>query len=618
MSIVGNFVIASAVAVWRKRKIEECYAGTAILLMLVLYIPGLYVSLFPGVIGFWLLTLGSIAYLLWAYRKKKAQLSKSLVTPGMAFLTACVVLFSIYCINRGIDHSDDFYCWNLRVKNMVFFNRILGVPSTALGDHPPIIAVWDYLAVKTWRGKVSQGLCLLAQNVFLMSLFAPVLSKIWRKEKLKTVIVSLILIIIPLMDGNAYHTLLPDVILGGTIFYCLYMYWKMINSHEILYSYNFVLGVICLSMTKRIGPVFVAFVMLLCCHIYCWSEDKRVFFSLVAAAGCSIIAIYSWFGVGQNFYIMLFGTGMALISGYIIHSTRRQNVFYIIICLILLFCGVYIGFHYSDSRDHLKYVIDVITNYSKPSFLESVADILIIGGIWIKRTKIFEKLKQGIEWKNALWAYSLGVIVYILLIWYLEITVIGPANEGMTGLNIRYFLPLLIPMYGFIVCYVLQSNVQQMLVVLLAIFLLLHSYTNEQSTYYNLTHKATSLEFNEFSKNNITLSSTDHIYLIDENDGYGLTDRAFYNYICPARSQFGQTYNFITRGSGGEMPESLMELTSQLINGNYNYVYVQLISQNSINKYHSLFESMEDIGNGRLYSVENNDGKIILKWLQHE
>ena len=66
------------------------------------------------------------------------------------------------------------------------------------------------------------------------------------------------------------------------------------------------------------------------------------------------------------------------------------------------------------------------------------------------------------------------------------------------------------------------------------------------------------------------------------------------------------------------MPESLTELTSQLINGNYNYVYVQLISRNSINKYHTLFESKEDIGNGRLYRVENDDGKIILKWLQHE
>lgn len=214
-------------------------------------------------------------------------------------------------------------------------------------------------------------------------------------------------------------------------------------------------------------------------------------------------------------------------------------------------------------------------------------------------------------------AYLLCFVGYFFLIWYLMITTIGPSNEGFRGLNIRYFIPLLIPLGGCILLLVNNCADQRFVCVSLFIMaVIIRAYSNKQ-TVQNIIYKTPEREFYEFSKNNIILTPEDRVYFVDENDDYPYEDRAFYNYIFPATSQFGHN-NFLTNLAGTEMTQSVEEWTSELETGEYNYVYIQLITEESAIRYQSLFESENEIGNGRLYQVLSTDDGIKLIWLKHD
>ncbi len=632
MSVVFNLVIAGAVAVKTNKKVEECYAITAMLAVFLLYIPGLYFSFTPGILIFTAAFLASAGYLVYKLLHDRTCVRNAVMTPGMFFLIVCMTFFALYCSGRSIDHSDDFYCWNLRIKNLLYFGKIKGVLNTDLNPHPPIVGIWDYLAAKTWMRTPTHALYLWAQNVLLVSFFAPLFGKIEGKQKaLKAVLVSAVILLIPTLDGNAYHTLLVDTMLGAVIFFNFYAFLSLIRSREHLWLLGFIIGMCFLAMTKQAGSIFFVIVLFICVQSYAWFHDRSVFKVFAVTIAVGSVLIFSWYAVSNALYIIIAGSIAALLCGILVGLIRRRKsvhagteirVLLLSESVVPVLGGLFIAFHYEESIVHLKYVIEVVTTYSQPSFLESVIDILIIVGLihgvikWKKPFYIETFSGEENSWNMgiACASYAIGVAAYFLSIWYLEIVSIGPSNGGFTGLNIRYFLPLLTPLYGLILYSVLKLNFEHVSIAMVAMMLATHAFSNEEKTNYYLIHKPQTLEFNEFKRNNITLTTNDHVFFIDEHDDYVMADRAFYNYICPATSQFA-SYDFIQGGLKPEMEETAEELEELLIDGKYNYVYIQLISNSSIEKYQELFESSDDIGGGRLYEVIDTENGIRLRWL---
>ena len=124
MSIVATVLIAGAVAVRFHKKIEECYALCAIVLSIFLYVPGLYYSFTPGILVFIIVCACAVLYLGWNSIKRKELVKEAILTPGFFFLLTCIFLFAFYGKGRGIDHSDDFYFWDLRIKNCLYYGKI--------------------------------------------------------------------------------------------------------------------------------------------------------------------------------------------------------------------------------------------------------------------------------------------------------------------------------------------------------------------------------------------------------------------------------------------------------------------------------------------------------------
>lgn len=635
MSVILNIIIAGALAVRANKKVEECYAITAMLAAFALYITGLYWSFIPGIFLFVVILFVSAGYLAYVFFRDRTRIKRALATPGFFFLLTCMFIFALYCYGRAIDHSDDFYCWDLRIKNFLYFGKIRGVPNTDLGTHPPIVGVWNYLAAKTWIRKPSHPLYLWTQNMLLVSFFSPIFRKIDKRQTvLKSVLTSIILLLIPTLDGNAYHTLLVDTMLGAVVFFCFYSFIAMIQKKTMFWMLGFGTGMCFLVLTKQSGSIFFVIILFICCQSSAWYKDRIVFKTILGTIALGWLLTFSWYKNGNAFYIVVGGSIAAMLCGSAIglirqHSWKNVKSMSLATCAALMaeagalvLGGIFVFNHYEESLVHLKYVIEVVTTYSQPSFIESVIDILIIAGLITAVTKwksvfsieAFAGTRNGWHMGVACMSYAIGVVGYLLIIWYLEIVSIGPSNGGLTGLNIRYFLPLLTPLYGMILYIVLEMDFTYTAVALTVMMLATHAFSNEEKTNYFIVNKPRSLEFNEFERNNITLTSNDHVFFIDEHDDYIMADRAFYNYICPATSQF-TSYEFIQGGLKPEMEETEEELEEILLDGNYNYVYIQLISDSSAEKYQELFESNEAIGGGRLYAVVHTGDGIQLRWL---
>lgn len=621
MSVFANLFVAGAIAIRCNKKIEECYGMTAIVLSLLLYIPGLYYSFNPGLLICGILFVISVIYCVWIGICDKGRLKQSVFTAGFVFLIACIIFFAFYSFGRGIDTPDDFYFWNLRVKNFIYFNKIRGVPSTERGNHPPIIPIWNYLAVKTSTGVVSQGICLWSQNVLLLSLMAPLFREVGGKHKIyKGIITAFIIFLIPAMTGETYHMLIADFMLGALLFYGLYAYYRYSASSDRFYAVCFIASAIEIVMTKRIGACFLAILLVTCVlGVKAEIRNRRINILLIVSGILAACFMYSWEGTSQEFIIILCGICVSVVCGVCSWCLKRhgKNILYPIICLAVIgvLCGGYFILKKYDAQgEWLQYVLGILTTDPKISFIEGIIDSGIVICILYKKTEGYTKNTVDIRMMGV--AYYIGIIAYVMLMWYLAITTIGPANGGFAGVSIRYFVPLLMPLYCIVLFLALHMEEKSVCITLLLVLLMVHACSDSNSTIYYTLHKAEKIEFNEFSRNNIVLTPNDRVFFIDEYDGYGYTDRAFYNYICPAKSQFGISGSILEGGNAGAMKESLDELTEQLMEDQYNYVYIQLISDATAQEYSSLFESQEEIGNGRLYEVNyTEDGCIQLRWI---
>lgn len=620
MSVIANLFIAGAVAIKCNKKIEECYGLTAIIMSLLLYIPGLYFSFYPGLVICGIMSVVSIVYCIRTIIHDRARLTQSVFTAGFVFLIACIILFAFYSFDRGIDTPDDFYFWNLRVKNFVYFNKIRGVPSTEVGDHPPIIPIWNYLAVKTSTGVVSQGICLWAQNVLLLSLMAPIFREVSGKHKIyKGILTSVIIFLIPAMTGETYHMLITDFLLGALLFAGLYVYYRYIMTYDRFYAICFIVNAIAIVMTKRIGAVFLAILLIVCAQgLKSTTRNRRSYILLITSGILAACFMYSWSGLSQQFFIILCGTCVSVVCGicsgyWESHGKSILFPFLILSVIGIVAVSLFILKEYDTTGDYFKYILGLLTTDPKISFIEGTLDSAIVIYILYKKTGKNSRDKMDIKTMGI--TYYIGIVAYTLLMWYLAVTVICPANGGFAGVSIRYFIPLLMPLYGIILFLALRMDGKSACVTLLLVLMMVHACSDSNSTIYYAFHKAVKIEFNEFSKNNIVLTPNDKVFFIDEYDGYGYTDRAFYNYICPARSQFAYS-GVLSGGNAGAMQESLSELQEELCAGQYNYVYIQLISDKTAKEYESLFASPEEIGNGRLYKADATEDDIIqLRWL---
>ena len=255
-------ILASAIAIHFKHRIEETIVVAIMGVILVLYFSGLVCggNLLPGVYICLLLGGGALLYVV-----------KSIITDRDGIKTYCLVpglliyffLFGwIWYINRYRLFSswDEFSHWGLVVKNMDFFDWFGNHPLSTVHfqGYPPATALWQYFIGKLYGG-FYEGHVYQATGWLIVSLCLPVALRLEWKSIFRAFFSVCFLIAVPMIFNGSYLVLLyVDVLLGILLGYILYCGFYS-KSKDVFYYVNIGIALCVLTITKASG-IFLALV----------------------------------------------------------------------------------------------------------------------------------------------------------------------------------------------------------------------------------------------------------------------------------------------------------------------------------------------------------------------
>jgi hypothetical protein len=199
--------------------------------------------------------------------------------------------------------------------------------------------------------------------------------------------------------------------------------------------------------------------------------------------------------------------------------------------------------------------------------------------------------------------------MYLLAMLFIHIRSIGPYREHIEGLIQRYLIPweIVVAFLIYLAFVIFNEGAEYLYFVVAFAFMLLIS--NASNFYRGVFFKHYSADYSAFRDAGVELTNNDMIYYIDEEVEYGYAGREFFYHMFPAQTNF--IYNNMSDNTG--VLEYSEEELEEIIAERYNYVYIQSISEDFIDKYGSLFSDQGAIREKSVYEVEKKDNSVILK-----
>jgi hypothetical protein len=249
--------ISLALAVLLKKRLNQTFFLTVILIIFILYFAGLMNfqgSLLVGYTLIFLLSIASLVFLLIRYLKDKKIFKNVSVASG-------VILFFVFLgislyLNYGRMYSlwDEFSYWGAVVKHMYIFDALSTYKESFLliKDYLPGIPLFNYFWTRAFPVFTEYP-----SYVGVNMLFFSVILAFVKKINFSSIVFVLTFFLIPLIMGaRFYSSLYVDALLGILLGSTLLFYYKY-DYEKSLYG---ILGVIALIflmvITKDMGVIF--------------------------------------------------------------------------------------------------------------------------------------------------------------------------------------------------------------------------------------------------------------------------------------------------------------------------------------------------------------------------
>ena len=236
------------VAYKSNKKIENCMAINFGLIILSLYIFGLFEWLKYGVWIVSILNIISGIYTIIKNWKNRKQIKDKILTPGFAFFSIIFFILIIVSYNKNLVDYDHYFYRSFNTK-VLYYTDSMSRGYTAL--YPPAINLLEYFFMRI-IGPYIQGIEAFAVQMLGFSFLIPIFD---RKTKCKymNLIVTLILICIPAILPNLifYESAYPDALLGLIIGYIMYtLYIEEDNKFKML---SITIALMLITITKPAG-----------------------------------------------------------------------------------------------------------------------------------------------------------------------------------------------------------------------------------------------------------------------------------------------------------------------------------------------------------------------------
>lgn len=567
------------------------------------------------------------------HERPMGKIKNYCLTPGLLGFLIVVFFFLLFDRGRGLVHSDDLTFWGYGVRYMYEY----GVMYEPNAGYPPVPFLWEYLANKTWIG-YSEGISMAALAIWSATMLMPLYRKIQKVSSIKWWIVTSFILLIPIsLSIEAYDTLVPDFLLSTTIAYTA-MYMYQFCEHPSRFSLICILiGLFSCSLSKRTGIIFSALlimgfiVMLKACQLL---DKKR--WSQIAIGSLFVSGVYSLWPGGGKYTILPVAMTVAWFAilqswnwirkaGNLYGEKRiiKKEIFTILMLItgiVFLLISYKYSNHIEDGRVVCNYLKNIFsTNYSYIgsvihiplfAFLMGTAIIIVVGKeVCVRKEKYesYEKLH------NSIFAMIFLSAAYLVILGYLYVTTIAPANEGF-GVYIpsfeRYVLPCYYSILVIALDYIIKYENGRVMTYGTAFALLFICSPDALCSY--MYNKIEQYPFYGFEKAGITLTTEDKIYFVDEtNEGEGVRTGLAFEYACMPAECNVENELYGTRKDPLQSHISKKEW-SEILEDGYTYVYLQSLDDTFYDDYADLF-CTDEIETGRVYKVTNQNGNIELK-----
>lgn len=442
------------------KKIESCIAINFGLIILSLYIFGLFEWLKYGVWIVSILNIISGIYTIIKNWKNRKQIKDKILTPGFAFFSIIFFILIIVSYNKNLVDYDHYFYRSFNTK-VLYYTDSMSRGYTAL--YPPAINLLEYFFMRI-IGPYIQGIEAFAVQMLGFSFLIPIFD---RKTKCKymNLIVTLILICIPAILPNLifYESAYPDALLGLIIGYIMYtLYIEEDNKFKML---SITIALMLITITKPAGfyisaIVIAMYLLIELLNSKCNKKENILKFLkskqlkniiILVIAVVSIFTSWKIFTKVNNKYnIGTRGGNAARVDANPIEFIFRN--------ILTTTFGYYEENHEAaDSNNKLIPTIYSIYTTTAPVRLTAygVIMVIILAGLLVYKKVVIQENKN--KFANYIIALTIGLVAYIM---FLQLSYILKFSTeemlGHNGLN-RYLPTFLLGMIYFIIAITIKN-----------------------------------------------------------------------------------------------------------------------------------------------------------------
>ena len=627
MGIICAAVAGTAIALKLNKKIEETLAAAVIIIMLLIYIPSRYLSLIPGLVLAFGFTGGCLVYCIYRLIRGREDLKSVLFSWGGLAICIYSVFFAFYAFHRDFSHPDELYGWGLAAKNWYHYLTMYSPLATDMAaEQTPFLPLWNVFSAFAWFG-FSDTICYFNQNMFIIALMLPVYARMKsRMDAPRFLLITLILPSLLMLSGmESFRYILGDTALAASFIYFVINVLSYLETQDRSYYILSVVGILAVCMIKRIGIICAALMIFSVTHAMMEKSESGIKNLGIYTVVVTLISI-SWFGIEhwEIYAIPALVYGGSILFYYVVRrlhplweNHRDALIMVTASCTAVGLLGVFIilarvgagGYGHAVTARFLEDLFSVVADDGFITLSYGICVLAIIGlGAYLSRTREKTYL-AGIAFYTAI-----AMMMYAILMLYTLIRDVGPINEYRESIIPRYIIPWEI-LAVFLILYVFVVDNQHIRALqLLMVFIVLVCITDTGELYRGLFNKHRCIGYYALENADIELQSGDMVYFIDEENSFAYSDREFYYWCWPAKTNF---VDDIFLGNNGPLEIDADTLKGYLINDRYlnepyDYLYIQSYGEDFIKRFGRLFADPDDIAPGTVFRVIITDDEVTL------
>lgn len=609
--ISGSIFIANKA----NKKIEKCIAPNIAIIIIALYIFGIFEILKYGV---WIIAGINIILGLYTIINNKNNLKEKILTPGFIFFNIIFFTLMITTYNKNLVDYDHYFYRSFNTK-VIYYTDCISKGFEAL--YPPSINLLEYFFMKI-IGEYAQGIEAFAVQIFGFSLLIPLFDRNKNTKFINTVI-SIAIICIPAILANLifYESAYPDALLGLIIGYSIYMLYTEKNNKFKIFSVALILAVT--TITKPIGfcisgIIIGMYILIELLNNKCNKKEniKKFFkskeFRNIIILIITVVMIFtSWkiFTKINNKY----NNG---IRGEDSSRTEGQPIIYTLKSILTTTFGYYEENHdTADSNNDLIPKIYSAIATIAPVRMSMYGVIAIIAISTLIVYKYVIKDKEKTKFANTVISLIVGLVIYIILLQLSYILKFSTEEMlGHNGLN-RYLPTFLLGMIYFIVTISIKNMEEKndrkinfcILLSIIIAFTPLQSIANVSITsgIYNIQ----SIEYCNngripANKINNKIEEEAEIISISQNEKTNIYNWMIKYYLYPNHSV--KIYNNVKE-------QNVAKIKAKILEENISYIYI-VNSDEKLNKaINDEFKNEIKLKENTLYKIQIEENKIELK-----